>query len=727
MSNAYRTVIKYSTQTEEYTPVEYNRASYSKLVNSMLYINDKMKLPGDYGLDERVLVATKARRFFIDKGYYCAAQEGTSDWLDYWRLEDQIVNGGLLIDDEYLITRDFYFYVNYMAIFDKITDTVTLPRFLDGDMWYFLLIEKCFVDRFHLMGVKGRQKGITLKNMAVQTRSLWFDYGFKNKILSFNPGYVDSAWEELDRYRDHINTHTAWYRDFSPDKTGYWKQQIESREYSGNGYKKVFNGRKSILTGASFTTSPSKTVSGKQNIVVIEEPGVAPNLLKVWGYLEPALKSASLVTGTAIVLGSVGELKEAAGLKSMCYNPAKYNAIEFDNVWDEDGYGQKCAMFFSPLYNRMGPEGSDLDCVDIYGNSLVDKAKRLYEEEKEYRKQSNDPSEYKFWLSQNPTTLKECFDDREQNIYPLELVSNRQHELDMISDRGIEVELHLGKDQRVTHSLVPYMNKKQVMDFPIKRGSDNPGSVVIYEFPRDNAPKGLYYAGVDPVSQKNSKLTDSLQCCYIVKANHSINGEYSHDMIVAQYIGKHDDSEETYRTTMNLIMFYNALAAVENNSEYFIQWVQKKGYQEYLLTKNFFTNLTELMPNQSSRAVYGYFKDGAGKIWDYITGLQIQYLEGVIEQNEHGVIRGIGLVRDRMLLEEMRQYSSKHGNYDRLNAWGAALWASELGSNIYKIRIRSEEEEEEPIINVSMTSLNKYLKPSAINKYSNMNRYRIKR
>jgi hypothetical protein len=82
----------------------------------------------------------------------------------------------------------------------------------------------------------------------------------------------------------------------------------------------------------------------------------------------------------------------------------------------------------------------------------------------------------------------------------------------------------------VKHS---FTDKLPITNFPLKTGDSKDAPVVIYEFPMEDPPYGLYTAGVDPYRQGKSAYSSSLGAVYIYKRMHSITGEAYQDMFVA--------------------------------------------------------------------------------------------------------------------------------------------------------------------------------------------------
>jgi hypothetical protein len=62
-----------------------------------------------------------------------------------------------------------------------------------------------------------------------------------------------------------------------------------------------------------------------------------------------------------------------------------------------------------------------------------------------------------------------------------------------------------------------FTDKLPITNFPLKTGDSKDAPVVIYEFPMEDPPYGLYTAGVDPYRQGKSAYSSSLGAVYIYK------------------------------------------------------------------------------------------------------------------------------------------------------------------------------------------------------------------
>ena len=85
-----------------------------------------------------------------------------------------------------------------------------------------------------------------------------------------------------------------------------------------------------------------------------------------------------------------------------------------------------------------------------------------------------------------------------------------------------------------------FTDKLPISNFPLKNTDLKDAPVVIYEFPVEAPPYGLYVAGIDPYRQGKSAYSSSLGSVYIYKRMHAISGEKYQDMFVASYCARPD-------------------------------------------------------------------------------------------------------------------------------------------------------------------------------------------
>lgn len=652
------------------------------------FLESHFKHPGEYNLKKAHGVWNIEGINFYKNGYYCNFVKNSRDFIKYWDFEKKKcdLRGGVIYKGdglEYFVPGPYYFYLNYCPIYNKEHRKQMLPFIWDSDLHFFLYIALCWEEGKHSIVTKSRQKGFSFKHAAILVLNTWFGESQVNKIFAYKVDYVEATWNFISQYRNHLNTHTGWYRNFSPDKLLDWNQRIEVQE---NG-KKTWKGRFNTLKGFTTKDDAAKIVGGGNAIVFGEEAGVCRNLDKTHEYVMPAMKQGHITTGLIMYSGSVGELTDCEPLKKMFFQPTINGFKPVKNVWDENKLGTECGFFVPEFWNY--PE-----CTDEDGNSDIEKAKQICLEERKLHEKKS-PEQYKLYCSQHPFSPDEAFAVRSESRFPIHLIDSEMLRIQAESSYGTVVDLYYSENEKVKHTT--RTSSRQIMDFPVKADSTKDGATVIYEFPEDNAPWGLYFAGVDPVRDIKTEYSVSLASCFIIKRAVERGGFIEPEKVVAQYTGRFDDPELTHETISKLIEFYNAQALVENDVDTFIRYMMNKKKQKHLVSKQQLALLNELNLNVKVHAIYGM--TGTAAVANRLLQTCIDYLKQEVDKvyddkgNTVRVIRGVNYIRDYMLLKEMSEWTPGL-NVDRIKAFGYGLMIAQSHSTHYKFRQNKEVEDE---------------------------------
>lgn len=679
----YRIIPVYDIETKQWSEREFNSKE-----DYIDFITSHFKHPGSYNLKNTDGIWNEEGRNFEKNKYYCNLVTNSRDFIKYWDFEKVkcSIRGGVIYKGEgleYFVPGPYYFYLNYCRIYDKVKNQEKFPDIWDSDLHFFLYVALCYEEGRHSIVTKSRQKGFSFKHAALLVLSTWFGKRQTNKIFAYKIDYVEATWNFIAQYRNHLNRNTGWYRNFSPDKTLDWTQRIEVIENN----KKIFKGSQNILKGFTTKDDAAKLVGGGNNIVFGEEAGVCRNLDKTHEYLLPAVKMGHLTTGLIMYSGSVGELDDCEPLKAMFYLPSVNGFKGVENVWDENKKGTYCGYFVPEFWNY--PE-----CTDQWGNSDIKKAKAMCLDERKLHERKS-PEQFKLYCSQHPFSPDEAFAVRSDSRMPLHLIDEEINRIRFDNKYGTVVDLYYNENEKVKHTV--RTNNRQIMDFPVKADSNKEGATIIYDFPEDNSPWGLYFAGVDPVRDLKTEYSVSLAACYIIKRSVEKNGFIEPEKVVAQYVGRFDDPELTHETMSKLIEFYNAQALVENDVDTFIRYMMNKKKQKHLISKQQLALLHDLNLNVKVHAIYGM--TGTPAVANRLLQNVIDYLKLEVDKvyDEKGVpirtIRGVNYTRDIMLLEEMSKW--KPGlNVDRIKAFGYALMVAQSHSTHYGFKQREKDEDE---------------------------------
>lgn len=524
---------------------------------------------------------SESARHFQEHGYYTASPTGSPDWVYFWETElDRCINGYSVGGAK--ITGHHYFYLNYCQIKRLVTKSgkhgrkgVTFPDFWDGDynfFWSFeiarngiseqglkdlqLSVTPLFLDGGkHLIAVKRRRAGFSLKTAAMAANTFNTErnsttiLGAYSREFLYPNGIMTMASNNLD----FLNEHTGWTkkREFV-DKISH-KEAAYAEFINGVPVKR---GYKSQIIALTFKDNPDAARGKDITLLVLDEGGAFDRLIDSVAATMPALRDGDVTTGTGIILGTGAYMSAGAvDFQKMYYEPDSYGMLPFENIWDEDvGQGAKCG-FLWPAYQNLQPY------IDDQGNSHVDKAKAAEIENRESVKKAS-LTAYNQYIVEWAWSGQEAFLAGSKNTLPVEAIKRQLNKLradDYFKKKGQVVELSRTNGKVIAK---PDLSGKisQITDYPTKQ-KDVTGAVVIWEWPVENPPAGLYKIGFDPYRQ-NSSVTDSLGACYVYKGlnDFSFNG----DLLVAEYVGRPETYDEAYRMVDMLSELYNAEIMFEN-------------------------------------------------------------------------------------------------------------------------------------------------------------------
>jgi hypothetical protein len=316
------------------------------------------------------------------------------------------------------------------------------------------------------------------------------------------------------------------------------------------------------------------------------------------------------------------------------------------------------------------PKKSELHNVKMLVSN-VEKADKITNENLDRLRKAGDRLAYLKEKMYYPQEVDDIFLNEDTNIFDIEAAKRQKARLLQQERTGTPVILY-DDGEGVKHE---FTDKLPISNFPLKNSDLKDAPVVIYEFPVDSPPYGLYVAGVDPYRQGKAAYSTSLGSVYIYKRMHAITGEKYQDMFVASYCARPDKKETWEEQARLLIKYYNARTLCENDEISFIDYMISKGDARYLERQP--TWLQEIVPNTTVRRDYGIHRSSE-KIRDFLHGCLKKYSEETLvkETNDAGEVlsetKGIVKIFDPVLLEEMIQYNDT-GNFDRIIAAELAI------------------------------------------------------
>ena len=498
-----------------------------------------------------------------------------------------------------------------------------------------------------------------------------FDENSQNIIAGLNAPDIKLITDKIDKGLNFLPEAWRWQRI-----EDNWKNQVTLGIRTKAGERIPFS---QILVRNLDEGNNEEAIAGtKPRKLIIDEIGKG-SFLRGFQAAVPGFTTPFGWGCSPILTGTGGDMKKFLDAKSLMFDVDNFNFLTYNNEKDER---RVHGLFISYKYRMEAKEESTLGkflqepaTSDLHNVKMLvsdeEKALNITNNNLERLKKAGDRIAYLKEKMYYPIEVDDIFLNEDTNIFDIEAAKRQKFRLMEQGKTGTPVILfHDG--EKITHE---FTDKQPISNFPLKATDLKDAPVVIYEFPVENPPYGLYVAGVDPYRQGKSAYSSSLGAVYIYKRMHDLTGEKYQDMFVASYVARPDKKETWEEQARLLIKYFNARALCENDDISFIEYMKSKGDAHYLEKQPQW--LMEVVPNTTVRREYGVHRS-SDKIRDYLHNCLKKYMEEaiLIERNEDGDItkevRGITKIFDPVLLEEIIQYNDVD-NFDRIIAAELAI------------------------------------------------------
>ena len=498
-----------------------------------------------------------------------------------------------------------------------------------------------------------------------------FDENSQNVIAGLNAPDIKLITDKLDKGLNFLPEYFRWQR-----VEDNWKNQVTLGIKTKGGERIPFS---QILIRNLDEGNNEEAIAGtKPRKLIIDEIGKGSFLRG----LQAAVPGFTTPFGwgcSPILTGTGGDMKKFMDAKSLMFDVDNYNFLSYNN---DDDTKRVHGLFISNKYRMEAKYSSTLgayleapDKSDLYNVKMMvsdeELANKITEGNLERLKKAGDRTAYLKEKMYYPQKVDDIFLNEDTNIFDIEAARRQKTRLLQNERTGTPVILHIDEG-RVFHE---FTDKQPITNFPLKPTENKDAPVVIYEFPIESPPYGLYVAGVDPYRQGQAKYSTSLGSVYIYKRMHDITSEKYQDMFVASYCARPDKKEHWEEQARLLIKYYNARTLCENDEMSFIEYMKSKGDSYYLEKQPNW--LKEVIPNTTVNREFGIHRS-AQKIINYLHSCLKAYMEEPIhvEKDEDGrvikEILGVSKIFDPLLLEEIIQYNEE-GNFDRIVAAELAI------------------------------------------------------
>ena len=498
-----------------------------------------------------------------------------------------------------------------------------------------------------------------------------FDENSQNIIAGLNAPDIKLITDKIDKGLNHLPEAWQWQRI-----EDNWKNQVTLGIKTKDGKRMPFS--QILIRNLDEGNNEEAIAGSKPRKLIIDEIGKGSFLRG----LQAAIPGFTTPFGwgcSPILTGTGGDMKKFMDAKLLMFDVENFNFMTYNNSDDEK---RVHGLFISHKFRMVAKEESTLGAYlglpakhDLHNMKMLvsneELATKITEDNLARLKKAGDRVAYLKEKMYYPQKVDDIFLNEDSNIFDIDAAKRQKARLLAQERTGTPVILYDDGDG-IKHE---FTDKLPITNFPLKPTDNKDAPVVIYEFPMEAPPYGLYVAGVDPYRQGKSSYSSSLGAVYIYKRMHAINSDKYQDMFVAMYVARPDKKETWEEQARLLIKYYNARTLCENDEISFIEYMKAKGDAHYLEKQPEW--LKEVVPNSRVTRDYGVHRS-SDKVRDFLHTCLKKYSEEVVskETDEDGKTisetKGMVKIFDPMLLEEMIQYN-EDGNFDRIIAAELAI------------------------------------------------------
>ncbi len=603
--------------------------------------------------------------------------EDSEEYKAFYNFQRELCMNGAMMDGQFInpfLMWHLNFWNTEVDIIDdygRINQKYANPLLRDNEWLVTNEIDRAHKEKKGLVILGIRRFAKSVLEASYIGQGATFDENSQNIIAGLNAPDIKLITDKIDKGLNFLPKAWRWQR-----VEDNWKQQVTLGIKTKAGERIPFS---QILIRNLDEGNNEEAIAGtKPRRLIIDEIGKG-NFLRG---LQAAIPGFTTPFGwgcSPILTGTGGDMKKFMDAKGLMFDVGNFNFLEYNNANDTK---RVHGLFISHKFRMEAKEESTLGAyLDApLGSSLhevpmlvsnEELATKITDENLEKLRKAGDRMAYLKEKMYYPKEVDDIFLNEDTNIFDIEAAKRQKAKLLLQERVGVPVILY-DDGEGVKHN---FTDKLPLTNFPLKNSDMKDAPVVIYEFPMENPPYGLYTAGVDPYRQGKASYSTSLGSVYIYKRMHAINGDKYQDMFVASYCARPDDKKTWEEQARLLIKFYNARALCENDEISFIDYMVSKGDAHYLERQPEW--LKEIVPGTTVAREFGIHRS-AEKIRNFLHGCLKKYTEDPIftEKDETGAIiseiKGMAKIFDPVLLEEMIQYN-EDGNFDRIVAAELAI------------------------------------------------------
>jgi len=592
---------------------------------------------------------------FLKYGYYTNAPKGSQEYKSYWQEQHKRCMDGYTVGGVYIPGR-YYDYLNFTQIEARVKTSsgrerrqLTFPSFLDIDYYYYLECERAMDEGTGMIVGKARRKGFSFKNAQMCK----YDYTFVKESSSVIGAYLDeyssNTMKMVVTMLNFLDKHTAFGRRRGIKDT---KDHVISGYYETIDGHKVVKGYNSQVYTLSFHNNASAAIGKAISFMLWEEAGKWNNILSSYNLTLPTFLDGDITTGFWVIFGTGGDMESGAtsGFEELFYNPTKYKLRAYDlSLYDDNQQGE-AGFFVDDAWYK--PPHVNEDGVSLRESAI--KANLLRRDE--LQKSAKSTKSLDDFLTQYPLVPAEAFLISTGNYFTAKPLLDRITKL--ASDKKLDIGQRGYMFLEGNKSLFHLSQSAYEAPFP-HDPKNKKGCVVIYEHPEkvgSSVPYGLYLAATDPYMHDDSS-TNSLGSTFIYKKFYS--AEKTHDIIVAEYTGRPETSDEYYEQVRLLLLYYNAKCLYENQFKDMKMYFQNTNSLHLLAPQPMIVK--DIIPKSEVNRGYGIHMPKELKQAGVI------YLKQWLDSPRGENTTNVDFIYSINLLKELVKFNF-NGNFDRVSS-----------------------------------------------------------
>lgn len=401
--------------------------------------------------------------------------------------------------------------------------------------------------------------------------------------------------------------------------------------------------------------------------IYVEEFGFLKNAIDVHGANKDSLKSEGVSVGSAIYLGTGGDMQTIRQPKEIFQNPEAYDVFGIPNYWGN--IGKKVGLFISKIYALR-------DYKDDQGNTYIEEAYKEVMRTRQKAKDDLDSVSYELEVMFNPLVPEEMLRPGNSTILPKQEAQEQLNRLetydifkkkaqigkliwDPLAERGVDWR----KD--MLGQLKPIIETK-IDDSTTFTNKE--GAIIIYEQPPQVIPDGLYWVVYDPAAKSGDG--ESFHSVLVYKHFYTGQETTYYDTIVAEWIGRKEKLDDNYEIVIKLAKYFNAKIFPEINVAGFVEYCMRNKLG-YLLESDAYKLEQEIHGNTAIKR--SYYKVGTQMTHRKKNWALKKLRDWFLETKEIDALTGIPIIRtldwifSPRILNETIEYTDDE-NFDHISS-----------------------------------------------------------